>query len=383
MEQWRGSARDVLTGGDPVGGSDGVSGVTHIQPFVDETIRTFDLMLDVAVRKVGEEKKEGAESVHELSGTVGISGSATGGVVLSLPEDAACKIVSRLLCEEVDEVNPDVEDVVAELVNIISARAKRALARQGLPDLRCALPNVVVGEGRRVWLARELPCVSIGFVAEEFGPFCLEISIRPVRESPARRGGRALQATVAEEAGEYGPETATPGADTGEGQAAMKILLVDDSVMLRKFAAAILADIDDMPVELIEAATGPEALAAVEEHGSSIDLILCDVGIPEIDGLSVLEKVKKTTDARDACVVIITGDVSDETVSRALKAGAAGFLVKPFSQDELTRLVREVHSRSARGLSTAAGDGLPLFRSASETLGEPPADDGPSQDEGS
>ncbi|GAG51499.1 unnamed protein product, partial [marine sediment metagenome] len=139
-----------------------------------------DLMLGVAVKKVGEEKKGSAGSAYGLSGTVGLSGSATGGVVLSLPEDAACKIVSRLLCEQVDEVTPDVIDGVGELVNIIPARAKRTLARHGLPDLRCALPDVVVGKGRSVWLSRELPCVSVSLVAEEYGPFCIEVSIRPV-----------------------------------------------------------------------------------------------------------------------------------------------------------------------------------------------------------
>ncbi|MHC4507037.1 MAG: response regulator [Planctomycetota bacterium] len=352
----------------------------HIQPFVDETIRTFDLMLGVTVKAVGEEKKESADSAYGLSGTVGLSGSATGGVVLSLPEDAACKIVSLMLREQVEEVTPDVLDGVRELVNIISARAKRALSRQGLPDLKCALPSVVVGEGRRVWLSRELPCVSIGFVTEEFGPFCIEISLRPVGE----RG--SLPVAVADDAGRCVPGTPTPGADTGEGPAVMKILLIDDSAIVRRFVAATLYDIDDVPVDLVETTTGPEALAAVEEHGSSIDLILCDLGIPEIDGLAVLEKVKATTDTRSACFVVVSGDMSDGTVSRALKAGAAGFLVKPFTQNELVGLVREVHSRLARGLPTATGDGLPLFMPSggpqSEASGEPPSDDGPSQDGG-
>ena len=102
-----------------------------------------------------------------------------------------------------------------------------------------------------------------------------------------------------------------------------------------------------------------------------------------MEGLVVLEKVKGETDARDACFVIISGDMSGQTIFKALQGGAAGFLVKPFSQDELTNLVREVHSRLARGLPTAAGDGLPLFEPESETSGEPPSDDGPSQDEGS
>ncbi len=162
----------------------------------------------------------------------------------------------------------------------------------------------------------------------------------------------------------------------------MKILLVDDSVIVRQLVASIMDDIDDIPIELIQATTGPEALAAVEEHGSSIDLILCDRGIPEIDGLAVLEEVKTNTAARAACFVMITGDTSDETVAKAFKGGAAGFLVKPFAHDKIVKLVRGVHSRLARGLSTSTADGLPLYAPDSEASGEPSSDDGPSQDGG-
>lgn len=129
----------------------------------------------------------------------------------------------------------------------------------------------------------------------------------------------------------------------------MKILIVDDSSVLKRFLARVIGEMEDIPVELIETSTGPEALAAVEPHGSPIDLMLCDLGIPEIDGLSVLKTVKARPDSGTMTVVMMTGDMSDETVSKALAAGAAGFLVKPFSQDEVTRLVREVHSRSKRG----------------------------------
>ena len=118
-----------------------------------------------------------------------------------------------------------------------------------------------------------------------------------------------------------------------------------------------------------------------ESMAPRLDLILCDLGIPEIDGLAVLKKVKGASDARAACFVLISGDMSAGTVARALQGGAAGLLVKPFSRDELTRLVREVHSRSARGLPAATGDDLPLFGPESGTSGKPSPDDGPSGDE--
>ncbi len=152
----------------------------HIEPFVNETMRTFELMSGVTPNKVGEKKKESVESAYELSGVVWISGPGEGAVVLSFPRDTACKIVSELLSDQIDELSLDVEDIVAELANIVASRARRALSERGLPGLGLSLPHVIVGKGRAVRRSRDLPCTSIAVLAERFGPFCIEISIRPV-----------------------------------------------------------------------------------------------------------------------------------------------------------------------------------------------------------
>ena len=152
----------------------------YTQPFVRETIRTFQLMSGVTPNKVGEKKKESIESTYELSGVVWISGPGEGAVVLSFPRDTACRIVSELLCDQIEELTLDVENIVAELVNIVTARARRALSERGLPGLGLSLPHVIVGKGRAAWRPRDLPCRSVAFVAEGFGPFCVEISLRPV-----------------------------------------------------------------------------------------------------------------------------------------------------------------------------------------------------------
>ncbi len=163
----------------------------HIWPFVNETVRVFEIMLGATPERVSEAEWEDAYSAYDLSAAVWISGSVEGGVVLSIPRACARGIVSRVLCEEIDEASPDLEDCVGEMVNAITARAKRALSRQGFPDLRLSLPRVSVGKDRAVWLSRDLPCVSISFVMEEFGPFCIEISIRVVGTDPSRQKARA------------------------------------------------------------------------------------------------------------------------------------------------------------------------------------------------
>ncbi len=153
--------------------------VAHMQPFIQETINTFEVMLGVRPEDRELETKDSTDGTYDISAMVGITGSGSGGVVLSFPEDVACKIVSRMLGEEITELNQDVYDGLGELVNIITGNAKRGLVRYGYHDLALSLPNVVVGKHRTVWRTKDMPCLVKSFLSSEFGPFCVEVNIRP------------------------------------------------------------------------------------------------------------------------------------------------------------------------------------------------------------
>jgi len=153
--------------------------VEHMRPFVHETVKTFELMLGVTPKEEVIETKERTDGTYDISAIIGISGSRTGGVVLSFPEAVARKIVSRMLGEELAETNTDVTDGLGELVNIITGNAKRDLVKYGFENLSLSLPNVIIGKHRTVWRSKDMPCLITRFFVSELGPFCIEVNIHP------------------------------------------------------------------------------------------------------------------------------------------------------------------------------------------------------------
>lgn len=152
--------------------------IEHIRPFVHQTISTFETLLGIRPEEQDLATKDGPYATYDVSAIIGITGSGTGGVVLSFPKDVACKVVSQMLGEELLEVDQDVTDGIGELVNIITGNAKRDLVKHGFNDLTVSLPNVVIGKHRMVWRSKDLPCLLTCFFTTPFGPFALEVNIR-------------------------------------------------------------------------------------------------------------------------------------------------------------------------------------------------------------
>lgn len=152
--------------------------IKHMEPFVQETINTFEVLLGVRPQEKELSTKDCPNGTYDVSAFIGLSGPGTGGVVLSFPEDVACKVVSRMLGEEIKEVNQDVSDGLGELVNIITGNAKRSCVKYGFQGISLSLPNVVVGKHRTVWRTKDMPCLVKKFFSSDLGPFCIEVNLR-------------------------------------------------------------------------------------------------------------------------------------------------------------------------------------------------------------
>ncbi|AWZ10511.1 MULTISPECIES: response regulator transcription factor [unclassified Streptomyces] len=133
----------------------------------------------------------------------------------------------------------------------------------------------------------------------------------------------------------------------------MRVVLADDERMVRTALRVILEAEPDMTV-VGEAATGTEAVSVV--RALAPDIVLMDVRMPEIDGIRATERILATM-ARPPRIVVVTTFENDAYVYDALRAGAAGFLLKRAGADELTGAVRLV----------ARGDSL-LFPAAVRSL---------------
>jgi len=115
-----------------------------------------------------------------------------------------------------------------------------------------------------------------------------------------------------------------------------KVLIVDDSKSTREFIAAAIEQLEGFTV--YESASGFEALKILPRH--QFDLIITDINMPDINGLELINFVKKNPNYRDTPLFIISTESSETDRQRGLALGAAEYLIKPFEPEALTSLVR-------------------------------------------
>ena len=108
----------------------------------------------------------------------------------------------------------------------------------------------------------------------------------------------------------------------------MSIALVVDDVALNR---EILADILEDRFTIVEAADGEEALEILDSRHEEISVILLDLMMPKVDGLTVLGRINQSSYANRIPVLIITGDQNADIEERCLVEGATDFIKKPFN----------------------------------------------------
>ena len=119
----------------------------------------------------------------------------------------------------------------------------------------------------------------------------------------------------------------------------IRVALADDQLLVRAGFRALLDAEDDIEV-VAEAAGGRELLERIRV--TPVDVVLMDIRMPDGDGLWATEQIAEDPSLRDVHVVIVTTFELDEYVARAVRAGAAGFLVKDTEPADLVRAVRAV-----------------------------------------
>lgn len=116
----------------------------------------------------------------------------------------------------------------------------------------------------------------------------------------------------------------------------MNILIVDDHAIVRAGLRRLLRGLFEG--EILEAATGREALALA--RGRSLDLVLLDMNLPEMGGLEILGRL--VTVAPSLPVLVLSMHAEPLYVTRAMEAGARGYVSKNIAPDELVAAVRQV-----------------------------------------
>ncbi len=116
-----------------------------------------------------------------------------------------------------------------------------------------------------------------------------------------------------------------------------KILAVDDSASMRQMVSFTLKSAGH---EVIEAADGEEALG--KARTSKVDLVLTDVNMPRMDGITLIKELRKLPDYRFVPILTLTTESGADKKMAGKQAGATGWIVKPFSPDQLIATINKV-----------------------------------------
>jgi two-component system chemotaxis response regulator CheY len=115
------------------------------------------------------------------------------------------------------------------------------------------------------------------------------------------------------------------------------ILTVDDTASMRQMVSYTLTDAG---YEVEQASDGQQALDICQKK--KFDLIIADINMPVMDGITLVKKLRESSDYKFTPILMLTTESQDDKRQEGKAAGATGWIVKPFNPDQLTNVVKNV-----------------------------------------
>jgi two-component system chemotaxis response regulator CheY len=115
-------------------------------------------------------------------------------------------------------------------------------------------------------------------------------------------------------------------------------LVVDDSPTMRQMVAFTLTNAG---FEIVEAEHGKDAVAKVAD-GPKIDIVVTDLNMPEMDGISLIKELRKMAAFKFTPILMLTTESAPEKKQAGKEAGATGWIVKPFNPDLMLKVIAKV-----------------------------------------
>ena len=116
------------------------------------------------------------------------------------------------------------------------------------------------------------------------------------------------------------------------------ILVVDDSGTVRQQVAMALKGAG---FQTVEAADGRQGLTAIDTN-RNIAMVVCDVNMPNMNGLEMVQKVKSKPENKALPIIMLTTEGQPALIKQAKEAGALGWMVKPFNATQLVATVKHL-----------------------------------------
>lgn len=116
-----------------------------------------------------------------------------------------------------------------------------------------------------------------------------------------------------------------------------RVMAVDDSATVRKVLQATLVEAG---YDVVEAVDGADALEKLS--GESVDMLVTDLNMPNVDGIGLIQEVRQKPGNRFMPIIMLTSESQPEKKNAGKAAGASGWITKPFNPDQLLAVVRMV-----------------------------------------
>jgi two-component system chemotaxis response regulator CheY len=125
-----------------------------------------------------------------------------------------------------------------------------------------------------------------------------------------------------------------------EGPLVLRVLVVDDSTVMRRMVVKSL-EMGGLPVDKVfEADSGLQALKILNEHW--VDLVLCDINMPNMNGVELVERMANDALTAKIPVVMVTTERSEVRIEQLKQLGVTAYLNKPFRPEALAQTVRHL-----------------------------------------
>jgi two-component system chemotaxis response regulator CheY len=116
------------------------------------------------------------------------------------------------------------------------------------------------------------------------------------------------------------------------------ILIIDDSESIRE---VVSSGLEQSGYNVIKGIHGEDGLKCLEES-ESVDLVITDLNMPVMDGISFLKAMRKNVKYKYLPVIILTTESQEQKKQEARTAGATGWIIKPFSKEKLLEVIKKV-----------------------------------------
>ena len=124
-----------------------------------------------------------------------------------------------------------------------------------------------------------------------------------------------------------------------------RFLVVDDFSTMRRIVRNLLKELGF--ANLVEAEDGAVALQKLKS--SPFDFVVTDWNMPNMDGLTLLQNIRRTPELKHLPVLMITAEAKKENIIAAAQAGASGYVVKPFTAATLAEKLDKIFEKMGRG----------------------------------